>query len=132
MPININKFQYDWDNYEPPIPSFLGEKKLTGIKVSDIRGYVDWTIFFRSWDLAGQFPKILNDDVVGDAATTLYQDALVMLDELERDNFFKLEAVIGFWPAAQENENEVNIFNEKKKDVITKLNFLRQQININK
>jgi 5-methyltetrahydrofolate--homocysteine methyltransferase len=124
---NNNKFQYDWENYEPPIPSFLGEKKLSGIKVSDIRDYIDWTIFFRSWDLAGQFPKILEDEVVGEAATTLYQDALIMLDELEKDNFFKLEAVIGFWPAEQENENDICIYNETKKDIISRLNFLRQQ-----
>ena len=64
---NDNKFQFDWENYQATIPTFLGEKKITGIKIQDLKAYIDWTIFFRSWDLAGQFPKILKDDVVGEA-----------------------------------------------------------------
>ena len=124
---NENKFLFDWDNYKPPIPSFLGKKHIKGIKIKDIKDYIDWTIFFRSWDLAGQFPKILEDKVVGESASNLYQDALLMLDELEKENFIELEAVIGFWPAQQENENELCLFDEKKEALITRLHFLRQQ-----
>ena len=122
-----NKFLFDWKNYQPPKPSFLGEKQIKGLKIKDIRNYIDWTIFFRTWDLAGQFPKILEDEIVGEAATNLYRDALLMLDEIEKENFIQLEAVIGFWPAHQENDNEVCLFNEKKEKQIAKLNFLRQQ-----
>ncbi len=122
-----NKFLFDWSNYETPKPSFLGEKQIKGLKIKDIRKYIDWTIFFRSWDLAGQFPKILEDEIVGEAASNLYKDALLMLDEIEKEDLIQLEAVIGFWPAHQENDNEVCIFDEKKEKQIAKLNFLRQQ-----
>jgi 5-methyltetrahydrofolate--homocysteine methyltransferase len=105
----------------------LGKKHIKGIKIKDIKDYIDWTIFFRSWDLAGQFPKILEDKVVGESASNLYQDAMLMLDELEKENFIELEAVIGFWPAQQENENELCLFDEKKEALITRLHFLRQQ-----
>ena len=122
-----NKFQFDWENYQPTIPTFLGEKKITGIKIQDLRAYIDWTIFFRSWDLAGQFPKILKDDVVGEAATSLYEDALMMLDEIQKEDFIELEAVIGFWPAHQVNHNEISIFDINKENEILRLNCLRQQ-----
>ena len=124
---NNNKFQFDWETYQPPVPKFLGEKQIKNINLNEIIDYIDWTIFFRSWDLAGQFPKILDDEVVGSAASNLYKDALAMLKRLENENFFDLEAVIGFWPAFQENENEVCILDEFKKDEVAKLNFLRQQ-----
>ncbi|MDB3880773.1 methionine synthase [Gammaproteobacteria bacterium] len=122
-----NKFQFDWKNYQATIPAFLGEKKITGIKIQDLRAYIDWTIFFRSWDLAGQFPKILKDDVVGEAATSLYEDALMMLDEIQKEDFIELEAVIGFWPAHQVNHNEISIFDINKENEILRLNCLRQQ-----
>ncbi|MDC1251264.1 methionine synthase [Gammaproteobacteria bacterium] len=122
-----NKFQFDWENYQATIPTFLGEKKITGIKIQDLRAYIDWTIFFRSWDLAGQFPKILKDDVVGEAATSLYEDALMMLDEIQKEDFIELEAVIGFWPAHQVNHNEISIFDINKENEIFRLNCMRQQ-----
>ena len=122
-----NKFQFDWENYQATVPTFLGEKKITGIKIQDLRAYIDWTIFFRSWDLAGQFPKILKDDVVGEAATSLYEDALMMLDEIQKEDFMELEAVIGFWPAHQVNHNEISIFDINKENEILRLNCLRQQ-----
>ena len=122
-----NKFQFDWKNYQATIPTFLGEKKITGIKIQDLRAYIDWTIFFRSWDLAGQFPKILKDDVVGEAATSLYEDALMMLDEIQKEDFIELEAVIGFWPAHQVNHNEISIFDINKENEIFRLNCMRQQ-----
>ena len=122
-----NKFLFDWTNYQPPRPSFNGEKQIKGLKIKDIREYIDWTIFFRSWDLAGQFPKILEDEVVGEAASSLYEDALVMLDRLEKEDSIQLEAVIGFWPAHQENDNEICLFDEKKENLLARLNCLRQQ-----
>ncbi|MDA9661017.1 methionine synthase [Gammaproteobacteria bacterium] len=124
---NDNKFQFDWKNYQATTPTFLGEKKITGIKIQDLKAYIDWTIFFRSWDLAGQFPKILKDDVVGEAATSLYEDALKMLDEIQKDDFIELEAVIGFWPAHQVNHNEISIFDNGKENEIFRLNCMRQQ-----
>ena len=124
---NDNKFQFDWENYQATTPTFLGEKKITGIKIQDLKAYIDWTIFFRSWDLAGQFPKILKDDVVGEAATSLYEDALKMLDEIQKDDFIELEAVIGFWPAHQVNHNEISIFDNGKENEIFRLNCMRQQ-----
>ena len=92
-----------------------------------LRDYIDWTPFFRSWDLAGQYPKILKDDVVGEAAKQLFKDAKKMLLELEKNKLIKTRAVIGFWPANQYEDNSVKIFKVKNSKEIMTLNFLRQQ-----
>ena len=123
---NRNKHQIDWSNYTPIKPSFLGSKKLEDIEVKDLRNYIDWTIFFRSWDLVGKFPEILKDKKVGKAAESLYQDALNMLDEIEKSNLIRPEGVIGFWEAHQINENDIKVLDPNKKSTIV-LNHLRQQ-----
>jgi 5-methyltetrahydrofolate--homocysteine methyltransferase len=68
------KPQFDWAGYQP-VPTFTGVKVLDNIDLRTLAEYIDWTPFFISWDLAGKFPRILTDEVVGEAATALYQDA---------------------------------------------------------
>ena len=106
----------------------MGVHNLESITISSLRPYIDWTPFFKSWSLAGRYPKILNDEVVGEAATQLFKDANKMLDELEKSNIITNRSVIGFWPASQDQNNQVKVFkDEKRKDLLTTLNFPRQQ-----
>ena len=95
------KPQYDWAGYTPAVPSFTGVKVLEDIDLRVLAEYIDWTPFFISWDLAGKFPRILTDEVVGEAATSLYNDAREMLDKLIDEKLISARAVFGFWPANQ-------------------------------
>jgi len=124
---NNNKLQIDWSKFTAYKPSFLGTKAFLDTPIKNLRAYIDWTIFFRSWELAGQFPKILSDGVVGEAASQLYKDACDMLDELEKSNIIKTAAVIGFWPANQLNDNNIIIKDADNGSIVCKLNNLRQQ-----
>jgi len=125
---NKNKLNINWEKSNPAKPSFLGAQELDQVPVDVLRSYIDWTPFFKTWSLAGSYPKILKDKVVGEAATQLFRDANKMLDELERSKIIKNKSVIGFWPASQDKNNEVKVYkNEKRKEQITTLNFPRQQ-----
>ena len=125
---NKNKLNINWKKSKPVKPSFLGVQELNPVPVDVLRSYIDWTPFFKTWSLAGSYPKILKDKVVGEAATQLFRDANKMLDELERSKIIKNKSVIGFWPASQDKNNEVKVYkNEKRKEQITALNFPRQQ-----
>ena len=72
---NKNKLKLNWKGYKPTKPKKLGVQSFKNISIKELRDYIDWTPFFRSWDLAGQYPKILKDDVVGEAAKQLFKDA---------------------------------------------------------
>ena len=125
---NNNKPNINWKKSKIIKPSFLGTHNLESISISSLRPYIDWTPFFKSWSLAGSYPKILDDEIVGEAATQLFKDANQMLDDLEKSNKISNKSVIGFWPASQDNKNQVKVFkDEKRKDVIATLNFPRQQ-----
>ncbi len=125
---NKNKLNINWEKSNPAKPSFLGAQELNPVPVDVLRSYIDWTPFFKTWSLAGSYPKILKDKVVGEAATQLFRDANKMLDELERSKIIKNKSVIGFWPASQDKNNQVKVYkNEKRKEQITALNFPRQQ-----
>ena len=125
---NKNKLNINWKKSKPVKPSFLGVQELNPVPVNVFRSYIDWTPFFKTWSLAGSYPKILKDKVVGEAATQLFRDANKMLDELEKSKIIKNKSVIGFWPASQDKNNEVKVYkNEKRGEHITTLNFPRQQ-----
>jgi 5-methyltetrahydrofolate--homocysteine methyltransferase len=125
---NKNKLNINWKKSKPLKPSFLGVQELNPVPVNVLRSYIDWTPFFKTWSLAGSYPKILKDKVVGEAATQLFRDANKMLDELEKSKIIKNKSVIGFWPASQDKNNEVKVYkNEKRGEHITALNFPRQQ-----
>ena len=124
---NNNKSQINWGEFKPIKPSFLGTKTFDDIKIKDLRDYIDWSIFFRSWDLAGSYPKILKDEVVGEAATQLFKDAIEMLDELEKENIIKTSSIVGFWPANQINHNDIEIYDPETNLILDTLNNLRQQ-----
>jgi len=121
------KPQFDWSAYTPVKPTFTGAKVLDNIDLKVLAEYIDWTPFFISWDLAGKFPRILTDEVVGEAATSLYADAQEMLAKLIDEKLISARAVFGFWPANQVRDDDIEVYGDDGKP-IAKLHHLRQQI----
>lgn len=120
------KPKYDWATYSPAMPSFTGVKVLENIDLRVLAEYIDWTPFFISWDLAGKFPRILTDEVVGEAATALYKDAREMLDKLINEKLISARAVFGFWPASQVDDDDIEVYGDDGQTLAT-LHHLRQQ-----
>lgn len=121
-----NKLQLDWANYQPPVPTFTGSQTLDNIDLNELVPYIDWTPFFMAWDLAGKFPRILSDEIVGEAATALYQDAQIMLKKLIDGQLIRAKALLGFWPAQQINEDDIALSQTDGSPLAT-LHHLRQQ-----
>ncbi|HDZ57534.1 MAG TPA: methionine synthase [Pseudomonas xinjiangensis] len=122
-----NKLQLDWESYTPPAPTFTGPRLLENIDLEELVEYIDWTPFFIAWDLAGKYPRILDDQVVGEAARSLFADAQGILRKLIDEKLIQARAVFGFWPANQINEDDIAVYGESGKQLAT-LHQLRQQI----
>ena len=122
-----NKLKFDWADYQSSKPSFLGRHILEDIDLATLAEYIDWTPFFISWDLAGKFPRILEDEVVGEAATNLYNDARAMLKKLIDEKLIKARAVFGFWPANQVEDDDIGVYGEQGEKLAT-LHHLRQSV----
>ncbi|MDQ2078029.1 methionine synthase [Marinimicrobium sp. ABcell2] len=116
----------DWDNYTPPKPTFTGVKVFEDYPLDKVVPFIDWTPFFISWDLAGKYPRILDDEVVGEAARSLFQDAQNMLSKLIDEKLLKANAVIGFWPANSVNHDDIAVYNDQGEQIST-LHHIRQQ-----
>lgn len=124
-----NKYKIDWSDYTPPVPKQLGIQAFDDIQLSDILPYFDWTPFFQSWELAGRYPKILTDEVVGEEATTLYNDALAILDKLVNEKLLQTRAVVGLFPANSVNDDDIELYtDDSRTEVLTTLHHLRQQM----
>jgi 5-methyltetrahydrofolate--homocysteine methyltransferase len=121
------KARFDWSNYQPVKPTFTGARVLDNIDLKVLAEYIDWTPFFISWDLAGKFPRILEDEIVGEAATALYADAREMLDKLIDEKLISARAVFGFWPANQVEHDDVQLYTDDGQPY-KRLHHLRQQI----
>jgi len=102
-----NKLQLDWDNYTPPKPNFVGIKTFDQYPLQELAEYIDWTPFFQSWQLAGKFPAILEDEIVGVEAKKLYHDAQVMLRQIIDEKWLEARGVIGIFPAASVGDDIV-------------------------
>ncbi|CAK9888921.1 MULTISPECIES: methionine synthase [Pseudomonas] len=120
------KPKYDWAGYQPAVPSFTGVKVLENIDLKVLAEYIDWTPFFISWDLAGKYPRILTDEVVGEAATALFKDAQEMLAKLIDEKLISARAVFGFWPANQVNHDDIEVYSADGQP-LAQLHHLRQQ-----
>ncbi len=121
-----NKPAFDWAGYQAPTPSFTGVRVLDEIDLAVLAEYIDWTPFFISWDLAGKYPRILTDEVVGEAATSLFNDAQAMLKKLIDEKLIKARAVFGFWPANQVEHDDLEVYGADGEPLAT-LHHLRQQ-----
>jgi len=116
-----------WDGYHPPRPRFLGTMALNDYPLGDLVHHIDWTPFFRAWELAGHYPKILDDPIVGEAARSLFEDAQKMLRSSLAENWITANAVIGFWPARRQGDDVTLFTDETLATPLTTLHFLRQQ-----
>jgi 5-methyltetrahydrofolate--homocysteine methyltransferase len=112
----------------PPKPTFLGLKSFDDYPLADLVAYIDWTPFFASWDLVGRFPAILKDDVVGQAARTLFADAKAMLKQMVAERWVGARGVIGFWPANRSGDDIVVFEDEARSRERARLFTLRQQM----
>ena len=121
-----NKQTFDWHQVNIVKPKFLGTKVYTEYDLKEISEYIDWTPFFSSWQLAGKYPAILTDEVVGEEATKLYHDALTMLEQIISKQWLTANAVIGLFPANTVNDDDIELYKENG-DVLETLNQLRQQ-----
>ena len=103
----INKLKCNWDNYKPKKPKKLGVRIINNIDLSSLLPFIDWSPFFRSWDLHGKYPAILTDAVVGAQATELYADAKKMLNQIISKKQLKAKAVFGLFPANSINDDDI-------------------------
>lgn len=123
-----NKLKTDWASYTPPKPSLLGVRAFGPYDLSEIARYIDWTPFFRSWELVGPFPSILDDDKMGEAARGLYRDAQKLLAKIIDEKWLTARAAVGFWPANAEGDDIVIFGDKARKFPIHTLHTLRQQM----
>ncbi|WP_195433151.1 methionine synthase [Morganella morganii] len=121
-----NAFAADWDNYTPPRPAFTGVKTVTA-PISVLRRYIDWTPFFMTWSLAGKYPRILEDDVVGEEARRLFKEANAMLDELDRTGALTPRGVAGIFPANRIGDDIAVYRDESREEIRLYSCHLRQQ-----
>jgi len=120
-----NKYQIDWEAHPPQKPNFIGTKTFSEYDLKEIAEYIDWTPFFRTWELAGKYPQILEDEVVGNEAKKLFADAQQMLQQIIAEKWLEAKAVIGIWEANTENDDTIKVYEENK--LIGQLYQLRQQ-----
>jgi 5-methyltetrahydrofolate--homocysteine methyltransferase len=123
-----NAFTPDWSAYEPPKPSFLGTRTFAPYDLPELRRHIDWTPFFASWELIGRYPAILEDEVVGAAATDLFADAQAMLDRILQEGLLEARGVVGFWPANSDGDDIVVYADETRTTELARLHTLRQQM----
>ncbi|MEO7530409.1 MAG: methionine synthase [Sediminibacterium sp.] len=119
-----NKVKVDWNNHTTQTPQFTGTKVFEEFDLATLRPFIDWKPFFITWEMHGNFPEILTDNVVGKEATKLYNDANALLDKMIAEKWLTAKGTIGFWEASSEEDDvEVKTHNE-----YVNLSFLRQQI----
>lgn len=121
-----NDFTFDWENYTPPVAHRLGVSEVSA-NIDVLRNYIDWTPFFMTWSLAGKYPRILEDEVVGEEAKRLFADANEMLDQLSRDGALNPRGVVGIFPANRVGD-DIEIYTDESRTQVLKVSHhLRQQ-----
>jgi 5-methyltetrahydrofolate--homocysteine methyltransferase len=120
--------QLDWQAYTPPVPSFIGTRVFEDYPLQQLVDTIDWTPFFITWELAGKFPQILEDEVVGVQASELFRDAQTMLQRIVQEKWLTANATVGFWPAARVGTDDVVVYqDEAREQPLATLHHLRQQ-----
>ena len=123
-----NKFQIDWKQEDITVPKTLEKQTFVDYDLAELAEFIDWTPFFQTWELAGRFPRILQDEVVGEAATKLYADAKVMLQQIIDEKWLTAKAVLGLFPANSAG-NDIEIYtDETRTEVLSVQHTLRQQL----
>ncbi|NSY32026.1 methionine synthase [Pseudoalteromonas sp. JC28] len=122
-----NAVKLDWQSYTPPVPNKLGITEFKDVSIKTLRDYIDWTPFFMTWSLAGKYPRILQDEVVGEEAQKLFHDANAMLDQLEQAGTLQPLGVIGLFPANRVGDDIEIYTDESRSEVLVTSCQLRQQ-----
>ena len=122
-----NGLKIDFAANAPVKPNFIGTQTLTNYPLETLVEYFDWTPFFISWSLAGKFPAILTDEVVGEAATDLYEQAQTMLKDIIDNKRFDAHAVFGIYPANRSAADSVEVYSEDGQSVTHTFHHIRQQ-----
>lgn len=120
-----NKLQLNWENFEAKKPNFIGAKTIE-VPLQELVPYIDWTPFFGSWQLFGKYPAILKDNVVGEQATILFDDAQRMLKQLLEENWLEAKGIYGIFPANQVKDDDIELYDENG-NVLETFLTLRQQ-----
>ena len=120
-----NKLQLNWKEYTPNKPNFIGTK-IVDIELEELIPYIDWNPFFRTWELFGKYPDILHDEIVGEQATSVFNDAKESLEIILKEKKLTPKGIIGIFPANQVNEDDIEVRNLNG-DVLCKFLTLRQQ-----
>ncbi len=123
-----NPFQINWDEFTPQRPNHLGMQTIDGLDLNLLLPYFDWTPFFRSWDLHGKFPDLLEDKVVGEQARVLYQDAQTMLHQMIEEQWIVAKARFGLFPVNAVGDDIEIYTNEDRSQTLGKWITLRQQL----
>ena len=123
-----NKTPVDWSNFQPTKPKFIGRRVFKNFDLTELAKFIDWGPFFQTWDLAGPFPAILKDEVVGTEAVRVYADGQRMLKRLIEGRWLTANAVIGIYPANTVNDDDIEFYtDETRSEVAMTWYGLRQQ-----
>ena len=123
-----NKTPLDWATYTPPAPKFLGRREFRNQDLAELAACIDWAPFFQTWDLAGKYPDILSDEVVGEQATRVLADGRQMLQRLIDGRWLQASGVMGFWPANTVDDDTIEIYaDESRSQVLMRWQPLRMQ-----
>ncbi|PRF38740.1 methionine synthase [Burkholderia multivorans] len=123
-----NKTRIDWANYTPVKPKFIGRRVFRNYDLNELANFIDWGPFFQTWDLAGPYPAILNDEIVGESARRVFSDAKSMLARLIQGRWLTANGVIALLPANSVNDDDIEIYtDESRTDVLLTWRNLRQQ-----
>ena len=123
-----NKTPLDWTSYQPPVPKFIGRRVFKNYDLAELAQHIDWGPFFQTWDLAGPFPQILKDEIVGSEAQRVFSDGKRMLQRLIEGRWLQASGVFGLYPAAQVNDDDIEIYeDESRSKVLMTWRGLRMQ-----
>ncbi|HXZ06715.1 MAG TPA: methionine synthase [Paraburkholderia sp.] len=123
-----NKTKIDWSVYQPVKPKFIGRRVFRNFDLNELANYIDWGPFFQTWDLAGPYPAILNDEIVGESARRVFSDGKSMLARLIQGRWLQANGVIALLPANTVNDDDIEIYtDESRSEVALTWRNLRQQ-----
>ena len=117
----------EWDKYKPTKPKFIGKRVFKNFDLAELEPFIDWAPFFQTWDLAGPFPAILEDDVVGDEAKKVFADGQAMLKKIIEGRWLTANAVVGLYPAQRVGDDIVLYADEARQQQVMTWYGLRQQ-----
>ena len=123
-----NKTPIQWQGYTPPKPKFIGRRVFKNIDLNELVPFIDWAPFFQTWDLAGSYPAILQDEVVGEVASRVFQEGQEMLQKIIAGKWLTASGVMGFWPANSVHDDDIVMYaDEQRTQPALTWHGLRQQ-----